>query len=151
MFKRYRTTIFAFGLMALIVGCVDFKTMKSVEEVRIELAADVLFEYDKADVLPHAREVLKRAAGRIREHVKHSVRIEGHTDAKGTANYNQKLSERRALAVKEWLVEKEWLKDVTFSVVGFGETMPVAPNIKPDGSDDPEGRRKNRRVDIIVN
>jgi outer membrane protein OmpA-like peptidoglycan-associated protein len=151
MLKRYRPTIYAFGVLALMVGCAQFKSMKTTDEIRVALEADVLFEYDKADIRPQAQQDLKRAAALIREHVKHSVRIEGYSDAKGTAKYNQKLSEHRAHAVKDWLVEKEGLKDVKFIVEGFGETKPVAPNTKPDGSDDPEGRQKNRRVEIIVN
>jgi outer membrane protein OmpA-like peptidoglycan-associated protein len=64
--------------------------------------------------------------------------------------YNQKLSERRAASVKQWLTEKEGLDTVKLSTQGFGAKRPVAPNIKPDGSDDPEGRQKNRRVEIVL-
>ena len=81
---------------------------------------------------------------------KGTVRIAGHTDAKGDASYNQKLSERRANAVKDWFVTKEGLQNVTFVTEGFGKQQPVAPNTKPDGSDDPEGRQKNRRVEITI-
>ena len=148
---RNRPAIYAFVMLALMVGCAQFKSMKSTDEIRVALSADVLFDYDKAEILPEAQHELKQAAALIRQHVKQSVRIEGHSDAKGTARYNQKLSEHRAHAVKQWLVEKEGLKDVKFIVEGFGETKPVAPNTKPDGSDNPEGRQKNRRVEIIVN
>ena len=119
-------------------------------EVRIELAADVLFDFDKADILLKAQDALKQVAGVIREKAKGVVHIEGHTDSKGTDAYNQKLSERRANAVKDWLVNKEGLKSVRFETRGLGAKKPVAPNAKPDGSDDPEGRQKNRRVEIIV-
>ena len=79
-------------------------------EIRIELAADVLFDFDKAELLPKARDTLKQAAGVIRDRSKGTVRIAGHTDAKGDANYNQKLSERRAIAVRDWFVAKEGLR-----------------------------------------
>jgi outer membrane protein OmpA-like peptidoglycan-associated protein len=128
----------------------DVRLKETKSEIRIELAADVLFDFDKADILPKAREALKQAAGVIREKAKGVVQIDGHTDSKGSDAYNQKLSERRANAVKDWLVNREGLKNVRFATRGFGAKKPVAPNTKPDGSDDPEGRQKNRRVEIIV-
>ena len=127
----------------------DIQIKETSTEVRIELAADVLFDFDKADLLPKAQATLKQAAGLIRDKAKGQVRIEGHTDAKGADAYNQKLSERRAVAVKTWFVEKEGLKGVAFGTQGFGAKKPEAPNTKPDGSDDPQGRQKNRRVEII--
>lgn len=128
----------------------DLQVKESAAEIRIELAADVLFDFDKADILPKAQAALKQAAGLIRDKAKGAVRIEGHTDSKGSNSYNQKLSERRAAAVKTWLTEKEGLRGIEFSTAGFGAKKPVAPNKKPDGSDDPDGRQKNRRVEIIL-
>ncbi len=128
----------------------SLEVKESATEVRIELAADVLFDFDKADILPKAQATLKQAADMIREKAKGTVRIEGHTDAKGSDSYNQKLSERRAAAVKSWFVQKEGLGNVPFVAEGFGATKPVAPNKKLDGSDDPDGRQKNRRVEIII-
>ena len=118
-------------------------------EVRIDLAADVLFDFDKSEILPKAQQTLAQAAQMIRERAKGTVRIEGYTDAKGSDSYNQKLSEQRALSVKTWFVSKEHVGGVQFATQGFGAKNPVAPNKKPDGSDDPEGRQKNRRVEII--
>ncbi len=128
----------------------DLKVQETDTEIRIELAADVLFDFDKADIRPQAQEALKQARNMIRERAKSGVRIEGHTDSKGSKAYNQKLSLRRANSVKIWLVQKEGLQDLKFTTAGFGADKPVAPNAKPDGSDDPEGRQKNRRVEIII-
>ena len=128
---------------------VDLKVKETDTDVRIELAADVLFEFDKATLLPKAEATLAKAAAFIRERAAGNVRIEGHTDAKGDDAYNQRLSERRATSVRQWLA-KQGLRGVTFSSKGFGETQPVAPNAKPDGSDDPDGRQKNRRVEIVI-
>lgn len=128
----------------------DLQVKESAAEIRIELAADVLFDFNKADIRPKAQEALKQAGSIIRDKAKGVVRIEGHTDSKGNDPYNQKLSERRAGAVKTWLVEKEGLRSVEFVTQGFGAKKPVVPNKKPDGSDDPEGRQKNRRVEIIL-
>lgn len=129
----------------------DLAVKETATEIRIELAADVLFEFDKAVLLPKARQTLQQAAALIGDKAADgTVRIEGHTDAKGEDNYNQKLSERRATAVKEWFVNQGGLKQVKFKTRGLGEQQPVVPNARPDGSDDPEGRQKNRRVEIIV-
>lgn len=128
----------------------DLQVKETDQEIRIELAADVLFDFDKADILPKAQDALRQAAGVIKEKGKGTVRIEGHTDSKGSDPYNQKLSERRAAAVKAWFIDKEGVRNVEFSTTGFGAKQPKAPNKKPDGSDDPEGRQKNRRVEIIL-
>ena len=123
---------------------------ESATEVRIDLAADVLFDFDKADILPKAQSTLKHAADIVREKAKGTARLEGHTDAIGSDARNQKLSEQRAEAVKSWFVEKESLRNVSFTTKGYGASRPVAPNKKPDGSDDPDGRQKNRRVEIVI-
>ena len=74
----------------------DLQLKESDTEIRIELAADVLFDFDKADVRREAQKPLKQVADIIREKAKGAVRIEGHTDSKGSDAYNQKLSDRRA-------------------------------------------------------
>ena len=128
----------------------DLQVKETDLEIRIELAADVLFDFDKADIRPDAQNALKQAADIVRDKAKGTVRVEGHTDGKGSESYNQKLSERRANSVKDWFVKKEGLKNVKFSTRGFGAKNPVAPNTKTDGSDDPDGRQKNRRVEIVI-
>lgn len=120
------------------------------QEIVIDLAADVLFDFDKADLRPEAAGELGKVAQVLRAHPGAPVRIEGHTDAKGSDSYNQGLSERRAESVKAWLVSNAGIDGSTVSTRGLGETQPVAPNAKPDGTDDPEGRQRNRRVAIAV-
>jgi outer membrane protein OmpA-like peptidoglycan-associated protein len=128
----------------------DLEVKETATEVRVDMAADVLFDFDKADLLPKADETLQKAADFIRDRAKGgAVRIEGHTDAKGNDAYNQKLSERRAASVKNWFVA-HGLNNMKFSTEGFGAKKPVAPNTKPDGSDDPDGRQKNRRVELVI-
>jgi outer membrane protein OmpA-like peptidoglycan-associated protein len=119
-------------------------------EIRIELSADVLFDFDKADIKTDAEPSLRKVATVIRSYPKAGVTIEGHTDAKGSDAYNAALSERRAASVRQWLESRGGVGGVTFAVRGIGAKRPVAPNTRPDGSDDPEGRRKNRRVEIVV-
>ena len=73
-----------------------------------------------------------------------------HTDGKGTHAYNMTLSDNRAGAVKKWLVENAGINASRITTKGWGETKPVAPNKKPDGSDDPDGRQKNSRVELTL-
>ena len=134
-----------------IAGAVQALAVKETPtEIRIELSADVLFDFDKAEIRPDATKILSQAAGVLQDHATRRVVIEGHTDGKGTDEYNQRLSQRRAQAVKQWFQERAGLKSMTLETRGWGAKRPVAPNAKPDGSDDPEGRQKNRRVEIVI-
>jgi outer membrane protein OmpA-like peptidoglycan-associated protein len=128
----------------------DLNAKETELEIRIELSADVLFDFDKSEIRKDAAEELAKAATIIRGYPGANVRVIGHTDSKGKEDYNQKLSERRARSVVNWLSDRQGLEGGAFSVSGMGESEPVVPNEKPDGSDDPEGRQKNRRVEIII-
>ncbi|KZR67247.1 MULTISPECIES: OmpA family protein [Prochlorococcus] len=119
-------------------------------EILIELAADVLFDFDKANLKPSAVTSLETVAKRIHESSRGDVRIEGHTDSKGSNEYNQTLSEKRAISVRDWFVSDGGLSNVQFVTKGFGELKPVVSNTKEDGGDDPIGRQRNRRVEIII-
>jgi outer membrane protein OmpA-like peptidoglycan-associated protein len=126
-----------------------YRVVETAKETTIELPADVLFDFDKKDIRADAALALKEAARILREQAKGPVRVEGHTDAKGAAGYNQTLSEQRANSVRQWLADKEGLKAVSFTVKGFGATKPAAPNTNKDGSDNPDGRQRNRRVALV--
>jgi photosystem I P700 chlorophyll a apoprotein A2 len=118
------------------------------KEIKINLAADVLFDFDKADLRTEAGPALEKVATVLKAYPKASALIEGHTDGKGNDQYNQKLSERRAEAVRHWLADHGI--STVMTTRGWGKMKPVARNTKPDGSDDPVGRQKNRRVEITV-
>jgi outer membrane protein OmpA-like peptidoglycan-associated protein len=138
------------GVQPLEAAVSELEVKETETEIRIELAADVLFDFDSADLRAEAEQALRNVAEIIRAHEGADVRVEGHTDAKGSDSYNQKLSKRRAESVRDWLMATEGLRDTDFEITGFGESKPAAANEKPDGSDDPEGRQKNRRVEIVV-
>ena len=117
-------------------------------EIRIELSSDVLFDFDKADLLPKAIPELEKVATVLKAYPNAACTVEGHTDRKGSDPYNQKLSERRADSVKKWLLARGLSNPMTTR--GWGAQKPVAPNTFPDGRDNPDGRQKNRRVEIVV-
>lgn len=118
------------------------------QEVRIALAADVLFDFDKAELRPEAKPALDKVAAVLRAHPKATAKIEGHTDGKGDAAYNRKLSDRRAESVRQWLAANG--VGMRMSTRGWGKEKPVAPNSLPGGKDNPDGRQKNRRVEITM-
>jgi outer membrane protein OmpA-like peptidoglycan-associated protein len=114
-------------------------------EVRFRLAADVLFAFDSARLDSGARSRLEQVSARLRREQPRRVLIVGHTDSRGSDAYNLRLSRRRADAVRAALASRA----PGFDVRGRGEADPVAPNTRPDGSDNPRGRARNRRVEII--
>jgi len=119
-------------------------------QIRIDLDADVLFDFDKYTLRAEANQTLQKVAQVAATYPDAPLLIEGHTDGKGTHAYNMTLSENRAAAVKQWLVQNGAIKAARVTTRGWGETKPVAPNKKADGSDDPAGRQKNRRVELTL-
>ncbi|HEX4961275.1 MAG TPA: OmpA family protein [Thermoanaerobaculia bacterium] len=116
---------------------------------RFLVGSDALFEFDKSTLTSDAEETLKALVPLLAKAGKHPATVEGHTDAKGADAYNQTLSEKRAITVKDWLAVHGALPAST-PTKGWGKRKPVAPNVKPDGSDDPAGRQKNRRVEVVL-
>ena len=126
----------------------DLGARRDGERIVVSLPSDVLFDFDKSDIRADARPVLARLGEALQAMTDRPVTIIGHTDAKGTDAYNQALSERRASSVERWLSGSGVTAAMT--TAGKGESMPVAPNENADGSDNPEGRQKNRRVEFII-
>jgi outer membrane protein OmpA-like peptidoglycan-associated protein len=116
----------------------------------VDLAADVLFAFDSDKLTPAAQAELQDTAKLIRDKAKGPVRVEGHTDSVGSQAYNLGLSERRARAVRDALNQLLGDRPTQFSVKGFGASKPIAPNKNPDGSDNPKGRARNRRVTVAI-
>jgi outer membrane protein OmpA-like peptidoglycan-associated protein len=116
------------------------------------IANDVLFDFD-ADTLPGAaqatlRQVVESIASRFSTDVE--IQVWGHADAIGDSAYNLDLSQRRADNVAAVLEEAGPLDGYRIVAIGLGEAQPIAPNTNPDGSDNPDGRALNRRVEIVV-
>jgi outer membrane protein OmpA-like peptidoglycan-associated protein len=122
---------------------------ESATEIKISLQGEILFDFDKADIRAAAEPTLAQVAKMIGSYSKAQVLIEGYTDAKGSDSYNAKLSDRRAVSVKNWFA-KHGVAANSMQTHGWGAAKPVAPNRHPDGSDDPDGRQKNRRVEITI-
>ena len=113
---------------------------QSVRE-SVVIQADALFDFDKSVLRPDGKKAIDDALAKIQGTDLEMVIATGHTDSIGTEQYNQRLSERRAEAVKQYLVSKG-IPASKVTTIGKGETQPVATNKTK------EGRQKNRRVDI---
>jgi outer membrane protein OmpA-like peptidoglycan-associated protein len=105
--------------------------------------SDVLFDTASATLKPGAREKLARVAGILATHPDLHIAIEGHTDSVGGDDYNQRLSERRAQSVREYLTQQK-IAPTAVEASGFGESRPVASNSTS------AGRQQNRRVELVV-
>lgn len=112
------------------------------EAVRVEL--DVKFDFDKAQVKPESYGDIKNLADFLTQYPQTTTVVEGHTDSVGSDAYNQTLSERRANAVRDVLVNQYGVGSDRVNAVGYGETRPVADNATADG------RAVNRRVEAEV-
>ncbi|KRG64538.1 membrane protein [Stenotrophomonas humi] len=110
----------------------------------------VNFDFDKATLRSDAVSILSEATEILKRYPDLRVEVAGHTDSKGTDAYNQKLSERRAKAVYDYLTTNGVSAARLQGPIGYGESRPIAPNTNPDGSDNPEGRAKNRRTELNV-
>jgi outer membrane protein OmpA-like peptidoglycan-associated protein len=116
----------------------------------IDLAADALFDFDKSTLTSVAEAELAKAAELIRRAPPGAIQVIGHTDSKGDDAYNQKLSEARAKTVAEWFGRQVGVRQREFQVSGKGETAPIVPNETAGGTDNPVGRAKNRRVEVVL-
>jgi outer membrane protein OmpA-like peptidoglycan-associated protein len=141
-----------FGIVDILVGVESLDSsvadVESATQVETTLAADVLFAFNQANLTPAAAATLAQVANDVKARAKGEVRIDGYTDAVGDDAYNLDLSRRRAASVQAALQPLLAGAPVTLRVTGHGEANPVAPNNNPDGSDNPGGRAKNRRVTI---
>jgi outer membrane protein OmpA-like peptidoglycan-associated protein len=111
--------------------------------LRITMTSQTAFDTDSADIKPAFRSTMDKVGEVLVRYGKTTLTIAGHTDNVGSAAYNQKLSERRALAVASYL-ESRKVNPVRLSTVGKGETVPAESNATE------AGRQANRRVEIYV-
>ncbi|MGO9613227.1 MAG: OmpA family protein [Dissulfurispiraceae bacterium] len=104
----------------------------------------VLFGFNKSEVTERDKAELNKAIVFIKKYPGTKIKLEGHTDSVGTKQYNQALSERRALAVKEYLVKGGGIDKARITTAGYGESQPIATNKTK------EGRAENRRVEVLI-
>jgi len=119
----------------------DFKLIKKGMKIAFR---GINFETAKAVILPESYPILDEAAQILKDNPDIRVEVGGHTDSRGSASYNQDLSQRRAAAVRLYLIEKHGIAGNRMIAKGYGESQPVAPN------DTEENMYKNRRVEFTI-
>ena len=110
---------------------------------------NVFFDFDKWDLRPESFIELDRVVTLMKENPTLEIEMSAHTDSHGSDDYNFKLSDNRAKSVREYILSKGIDPNRIISQ-GYGETKPVVPNTNPDGSDSPENRQLNRRVEFKI-
>lgn len=130
------------------------EVIKSVKLAPVAVGSKVVlnnlfFDFDKSELRPYSNVELNRLTDFLNKYPNLSVEITGYTDSKGTDDYNKALSLARANAVVNFLIEKG-IKKERMVAAGFGKSHPVAPNQNADGSDSPDGRQLNRRVELKI-
>jgi outer membrane protein OmpA-like peptidoglycan-associated protein len=113
------------------------------EAIKVTFESGILFGFDSYSLTPAAQENIMKFAEILNEYPDTNIMIEGHTDSRGTHQYNQTLSERRAMSVKNYL-KMQGVDDGRMTTFGHSFDKPVATN------DTDEGRAKNRRVEILI-
>ena len=116
---------------------------KMTDRGHVLTLGDVLFEFDRAELLPGAYRTIDKLVAFLGKYPNRNVLIEGYTDSIGTADYNLELSQKRADAVRIALVERD-IRMSRISTKGYGKSYPVASNTTE------AGRQRNRRVEIII-
>ena len=123
--------------------------LEPIEVKKAIVLPEVQYDYDKATLRPESEQSLNGLVTILQENPTLKIQMAAHTDSKGSDKYNQKLSEARAKSCVEYLIQ-HGIAANRLTYKGFGAKMPVAPNKKPDGSDNPEGRQKNRRTEFSI-
>ncbi len=133
----------------------DLKGLKHYQEKFLEIPLqplekgakfvlnNIFFDFNSAELKPESKLELNRLVEFLKKHGNIRIVVAGHTDIIGSEEYNQKLSEKRTKAVADYLISKG-ISAFRIKTVGYGSKRPIAPN------DTPEGRAKNRRVEIVI-
>ena len=109
----------------------------------------IYFDYDNFNVQGNSKAELDKLAELMTRNPHISIKISAYADSKGSDDYNLKLTQKRANQGKNYIINKGISLD-RIEVAGYGEQRPIAPNMFPDGKDNPKGRAKNRRAEIQI-
>ncbi len=124
-------------------GCPDKLQLVVVTAKKIEIKQKIYFDFNKATIKPVSYPVLNAVAQVLLDHPKMRVRVEGHTDSRGSRRYNRRLSQRRAESVRRYLIRKG-VDRHRLEARGYGEDRPIDTNRTA------EGRDRNRRVEFTI-
>ncbi|KQS03036.1 hypothetical protein ASG11_01130 [Sphingomonas sp. Leaf357] len=121
----------------------DVQVIRQGDDLILNIPSGINFAYNSADVQPQFRSTLDRVADVLGQYRETYIDVYGHTDSTGSDDYNQGLSERRAISVADYL-SGHGVQSARIATRGYGETQPIASN------DTEQGRAANRRVEIKI-
>ena len=130
--------------MAVPASSKDLKIQSVESGLKVSFSSQLLFASGQATLSPESGKVLNQLIGLLSAYPKNNVLIEGHTDNTGDADYNLKLSQLRASAVRDYLISQGGFDAKRFQVTGYGQTRPIA------GNKTKAGRSLNRRVEVTI-
>jgi OmpA-OmpF porin, OOP family len=147
----YLSNIESFNTMNLVDPKRVMKNVKIMKQPKDPIVIpNVLYDFDKSDLSVVSKQSIdSMLIGLLTANPELIIEIQSHTDSKGTLVYNRRLSQRRASEIVRYL-EIKGIASARLKAKGYGEEMPVAPNENPDGSDNPQGRAKNRRTQFKI-
>jgi OOP family OmpA-OmpF porin len=143
MVKRLYKMVLFLSLCMFLFSCAK-QQVKAPPQVIDKMTLQVFFDFNKNTLTEADLKELPKAVDFVKKYPGAKIRLDGYTDSVGTDAYNMKLSERRATAVKDYLIKEAGVDSSKITAVGHGEADPVADNKTP------EGRAKNRRVEISI-
>ena len=123
--------------------------IKVPEVGEVEVIDNIYYRFDKYKLEPESFPALDKIVKMLKNNPTMVIELSGHTDSKGNDTYNERLSQLRAEACVEYIISQGIDKSRVVAK-GYGEKIPLAPNKKPDGTDNPQGREKNRRTEFKV-
>ncbi|MCB0494871.1 MAG: OmpA family protein [Cyclobacteriaceae bacterium] len=135
-----------------LVTNVTFDTLIYLEPIIIDKAIvleNIYYDFAKWDIRPDAAQELDKLVDILKDNPEISIELSSHTDSVDTESYNMRLSQRRAESAVDYIV-KSGIDRSRITAKGYGESRPIARNTNPDGTDNPEGRQKNRRTEFKV-
>ena len=143
MVKRLYKMVLFFSLCMFLFSCAK-QQVKAPPQVIDKMTLQVFFDINKDTLTEADLKELPKAVDFVKKYPGAKIRLDGYTDSIGTDEYNMKLSEKRATAVKDYLIKEAGVDSSKITAVGHGGADPVADNKTP------EGRAKNRRVEISI-
>jgi outer membrane protein OmpA-like peptidoglycan-associated protein len=135
-----------------LVTDITFDTLLYLDKIIIEksiVLENIYYEFAKWDITPMAAQELDRLVEILYDNPEISIELSSHTDSVDTEAYNIRLSQRRAESAVNYLIQSG-ISPTRLTAKGYGESRPIALNTNPDGTDNPEGRAKNRRTEFKV-
>lgn len=120
-----------------------------LEKNKIFILENIYFDYDKADIRADAAVELNKLVQLLEDNPEIKIELSSHTDSVASDVYNLELSQRRAESTVAYLIRKG-IAPERLVAKGYGESKPIARNTNPDGTDNPDGRQRNRRTEFKI-